>query len=95
MALKKEIEMNNGVIMNYHRVTSLNVITNVQNIIEVSSYPSEAKRIQEQIALTKGESYDVFVHTEIVGVEYDQEMTIKSAYDYLKTLPVYQGAEDV
>lgn len=48
MALKKEIELENGIILNYHRITSLNKITNITNIIEVSSYANEKQRQKEK-----------------------------------------------
>lgn len=48
MALKKEIELENGIILNYHRITSLNKITNISNIIEVNSYISESQREKEK-----------------------------------------------
>ena len=44
MALQKEVELDNGVIVNYHRITSLNKITNISNTIEVSSYTNENQR---------------------------------------------------
>ena len=44
MALNKKIELDSGVVVNYHRVVSVNKITNIQNIIEVASYTSEDKR---------------------------------------------------
>lgn len=47
MALKKEIELDNGVVLNYHRITSLNKITNISNNIEISSYTSESQRVKE------------------------------------------------
>ena len=47
MALLKEIELENGVKVSYHRITSVNAITNNNSIIEVSSYTSEAKRNEE------------------------------------------------
>lgn len=47
MALKKEIELENGVILNYHRITSFNKITNVVDIIEISSYISKSQRDKE------------------------------------------------
>ena len=49
MALKKEIELDNGVIVNYHRIVSLNKITNVGNIIEIASYVSKKKRDEEAL----------------------------------------------
>lgn len=48
MALQKEIELENGVVLNYHRITSLNKITNIANNIEVSSYTNEAQREKEK-----------------------------------------------
>lgn len=48
MALQKEIELENGVILNYHRITSLNKITNILNNIEVNSYISENQREKEK-----------------------------------------------
>ena len=48
MALQKEIELENGVVLNYHRITSLNKITNFSNNIEVSSYTSVNQRNKEK-----------------------------------------------
>lgn len=48
MALQKEIELENGVVLNYHRITSLNKITNINNTIEISSYTSKTQRTKEQ-----------------------------------------------
>lgn len=49
MALQKQIELENGVILNYHRITSLNKITNISNTIEVSSYTNEKQREKEKM----------------------------------------------
>lgn len=48
MALQKEIKLENGVILNYHRISSLNKITNIVNNIEVSSYTSKEQREKER-----------------------------------------------
>ena len=48
MGLKKEIELNNGVVLNYHRIVSLNKITNITNTIEVNSYISASQREKEK-----------------------------------------------
>lgn len=48
MALIKEIELENGITLNYHRIASLNKIINVNNNIEVNSYTSEAQRNKEK-----------------------------------------------
>ena len=95
MALSKRIALSNGVVTNYHRVVSVNAVTNIQNIIEVASYTSTAKRAAEQAAIDAGEKADVFISTSILSAPYDQSMTVVSAYEWIKTLPEYEGATDV
>lgn len=95
MALSKRIALPNGITVNYHRIVGVNTITNVQNIIEVASYTSKAKRAAEQVALAAGEPMDVFIHTSIISAPYDQTMDIDAAYAYVKALPDYDGATDV
>lgn len=96
MGLRKHITLPNGVQLNYHRVTSVNNITNVQTVIEVSGYTSQAKRREEATMISDPENNpaDVFIDTRFIAVDYDPEMTISKAYDYLKTLPEFEGAED-
>lgn len=48
MALFKKIELENGVIINYHRIASLDKITNISNTIEVCSYTNEFQREKER-----------------------------------------------
>lgn len=52
MALSKIIELDNGIPMSYHRISSLNIATNIQNVITVISYPSSEKRSEELDWLT-------------------------------------------
>lgn len=95
MALGKSIELSNGVVVKYHRITSLNIITNIHNVVEISSYTSEEKRQEELRARENRENADIYIHTTIMSVPYDQEATIESTYEYLKTLPIFDGSEDV
>ena len=95
MALYKEIEQSNGVITTYHRIVSMNVITNVQNTIEIASYTSQEKRQEEINAMEHGIGCNVYISTSFKNAEYNQDMTIKSTYDWLKTLPDFEGVEDV
>ena len=101
MGLKKHITLPNGVHLNYHRVVSVTVITNQQNIVEVASYTSNAKRQEEQEAYDQAREtgewpeMDVFINTQYFNAPYDQDMTVISAYDWLKTLPEFEGADDV
>ena len=98
MALRKEIELESGIVVTYHRITSINKITNVANIIEVSSYTTKSKREDERNYYNSEEenkAMDIFIETEYINKEYDENETIKDAYDYLKTLDKYKNSEDV
>ena len=101
MGLKKHITMPNGIQLDYHRVSGVTIITNVQNIIEVASYTSQAKRHEEQDALKEARETgqypetNVFIEAQMFNAPYDQDMTVISAYEWLKTLPEFEDAEDV
>lgn len=94
MALSKKIGLGNGVVVNYHRVVSVNVVTNVQNIIEVASYTSRSKREEEIEATANGSEMNVYIHTRYFSADYNQNMTVEGAYNYLKTLSEFEGASD-
>lgn len=95
MALSKQIELPSGVAVGYHRIVSMNVITNHVNLIEVASYTSAAKRAEEQAALAANAPMDVFIHTTFYEAPYDQGMTIEAAYKWVKALPEFEAAQDV
>lgn len=98
MALKKQIELPNGIITNYHRIVSINKITNSAIIIEVGSYISEEKR-QEEIDYYNStedvKAMNVFIDTTYLNKEYNETDTIQDLYDYLKTTDKFKDAEDV
>lgn len=94
MGLYKEIEKQNGVITKYHRIVSMNIITNIQNLIEVASYTSKEKREQEAIAIRDGIEHDVYIDTIYLSAPYEQDMTIERAYDWLKTNEMFEDAID-
>jgi hypothetical protein len=93
MALKKQIELENGVIVNYHRIVSINKITNSSIIVEVASYTSEAKR-QEEVEKT-GQAMNIFIETTYLNKDYNETDTIKDLYNYLKTTDKFADAEDI
>lgn len=101
MALKKQIELENGIILNYHRIVSISKITNNMTTIEVASYISETKRQGEIQALEqskeKGEAFNlnVFINTIYVNKDYVENETIKDLYEFLKTTDIFKDAEDV
>jgi hypothetical protein len=94
MALIKQIELENGIVVNYHRVVSVNNITNIASIIEVGSYTSKAKRQEEKEKIASHEPMDIFIGTEYISVPYNETLNVVGAYNYLKTLDKFAGAED-
>lgn len=97
MALQKEIELENGVILNYHRIVSINKITNDSTIIEVASYASKIQR-EKEIAYYESTAEDkqmnVFIDTTYINTEYDEGKSIQDLYDHLKTTEKFKDAED-
>lgn len=94
MALNKEIVLENGITVNYHRIVSVNNITNHVSVIEIASYTSAEKRQEEQTALANNQSMNVFISTEYLNKEYTPTLNVDTAYAYLKTLDKFSGAED-
>ena len=92
MALIKKVELENGVIVNYHRIVSINKITNKSIVLEVGSYTSEEKR-QEEIE-KDGQEMNIFIDTTYMSIDYDENKEIKDFYDYLKTTDKFKDAED-
>ena len=90
MAIIKEIELENGIKVNYHRVVSINKVTNSQNIIEVASYTNKQKR-KEEIEKT-GQETNIFIHTTYLNTAYDDSININNVYNYLKTLDLFKDA---
>ena len=90
MALYKEIRQNDGVTTNYHRILHLTQTVNRQNSIAVLSYvDADARSSEQESVLAQPYCKSVTYET-----NYDENMTIASAYEYLKTLSVFSGAED-
>lgn len=98
MALLKNIELENGIVTNYHRIVSLNSIVNNQNIIEVASYINQNKRKEEKEYYDsddENKSMNVFIDTRYYNTDYDENMSVKTAYNYLKSLDEFKDAENV
>ena len=95
MALSKTIELDSGVILNYHRIVTITKITNHSTVLEIAGYTSKAKREQEVEQFKNGDEITVYIDTNFMSVNYDEESTIKDWYDYLKTTDKYLNAEDI
>lgn len=85
MALSKEIKQDDGVVTTYHRILFIQITTNRQNSIAVMSYIDEESR-QTARPYCGAVTYET---------DYDETMTVEDAYNYLKTLPEFEGATDV
>lgn len=93
MAIEKQETMPNGVPLSYWRIVSLICVVNNQNVIEVAGYVNEGKRHEEQEADPEI-GCNVYVETRFFNVDYDPNMSVAKAYEYLKTLPEFADGED-
>lgn len=91
MALFKEVRQEDGVTTKYHRILFVQITTNRQNSIAVMSYVDDTSRTYEQ----SGEMMYPYRQTVTYETEYSPNMTIETAYEYLKTLPEFEGATDI
>lgn len=91
MALYKSIRQDDGVTTTYHRILYLQLTTNRQNSIVVVSYVDHDSRADEKESILS-QPYQKCITYE---TDYSPSMTIETAYEYLKTLPVFEGATDI
>lgn len=91
MALYKEIRQDDGVTTKYHRILFIQQTTNRQNSIAVLSYvDNESRENEKENVMAQPYQKSVTYET-----KYDPAMTIETAYAFLKTLPLFEGAADV
>ena len=89
MALQKAIKQEDGVTTSYHRVLFIQSMVNSHVSIAVVSYVDNEARGWE-----KGGDATPYRKSITYETDYDEGMTIEKAYNYLKTLPEFEGAED-
>ena len=94
MAIKKTIILSNGVPMDYHRIAEINNIVNRGTFLRIRSYVNEEQRLKEKNKEIRY-SDDIYVIEDYVSMEYNDKLTIKEAYDFLKTTDKYKGSEDI
>ena len=98
MALQKKIELENGIIVNYHRIVSVNKITNHSTLIEVASYTSKEKRQEEKDyyeSENENKTMNVFIETNYIEKEYNENDTIKDCYEYIKNVAPFIDSTDI
>lgn len=91
MALYKEIRQDDGVITSYHRVLYVQNMINSHCSIAVVSYVDDTARVNERENII-AQPYQKAVTYETGYVEF---MTPEKAYEYLKSLPQFEGAENI
>ena len=91
MALYKPIRQDDGVTTNYHRILYIHNTINKQCSIAVASYVDEVARTDEQMNVID-QPYKKAVTYE---TNYDETMTPEKAYEYLKSLPQFDGATNI
>ena len=96
MALNKKIILDNGITMNYHRVVSVNNVVNHTSIIDVASYVNEEQREKEKEWHKNfgKEDLNVYIVNKVYSIEYDENLNVVNAYEYLKTLDEFIDAEN-
>lgn len=95
MALKKPVLMGNGLTLGYHRIAMVKIDTNQQVSVLRYSYVNEDARRLEGTLDENGETYNPYIDYEYLSLPYSDDMNVTNAYAYLKTLPMFEGAEDV
>lgn len=90
MALYKAIRQDDGVTTSYHRILYVTHTVNRQNSIAVLSYVDDAAREME-LGKAETQPYQKAITYE---TDYDENMTVENAYDFLKTLAQFEGAID-
>ena len=102
MAIKISVTADNGVVTEYHRIALLSIDVNNQNTILVHSYLNEdGRQIEKDYAnglyndVEQGMMHFPYVDATYFNLDYDGTMSIKEAYAYIKTLPQFEGAEDI
>lgn len=102
MAIKIKVTADNGIVTEYHRIAMVKIDVNQQTTILVHSYLSEdARQIEKNYAnglydnVEFGMMHFPYVDAQYISFDYSPTMTVSGAYDYLKTLPAFEGAEDV
>ena len=94
MALNKSIILDNGITVNYHRIVSVNNITNKSSIIEIASYTSKEKRNQEKEKIENGEPMNIYTNTQYLNIGYVKDLNVDSAYERIKAMDMFNGSTD-
>ena len=87
MALRKEILFPNGILVNHHKIRTLHIVKDLDVFITVASYAGGS------VVPVYEETYN-FSWQEFAPY-YDHDTIMFGAYNLLKGIPMFAGAEDV
>ena len=90
MALQKTIRQDDGVATSYHRILLIQQTVNHHSSVVVMSYVDRQSREDEAAGTALP-----YRQCKTFEMPYDEGMTPSKAYDVLKELPEFEGAEDV
>ena len=105
MALKKLIEFENGTVAEYHKITYISVVPHEEEVDDIKEITiPKGYRITLILASFSNQTIrekdvELFIDSneyqyEVVYDDFNSADLFKQAYDYLKTLPQFEGAED-
>lgn len=97
MALYKEVELDNGIKLTYHRIRNINIETNMANWVEITSYIDKEARLKEISSYADGDEgfqWNGYTETSMLEMPYDQTMTVDSCYTNLKRMEKFSGCKD-
>lgn len=89
MALYKEIRQDDGVVTNYHRILYIMQTLNRRISVAVLSYVDNGSRA------TENANTEPYKKAATYEFEYEENVTAERAYNLIKSLPQFEGAEDV
>lgn len=92
MAISKKKVWPNGITTMYHHIPMVTIEANQRVTILVHSYISENSRLIDKDADIDyaPQHYEYEYYT----LDVDNDMTLEKAYEWLKSQPEFEGAED-
>lgn len=91
MALHKAIKQDDGVTTSYHRILFVQNTINQYTSIAVLSYVDAEARNFEKSSIAAWP----YRQSATYQTKYVSDMTVEDAYKFLKTLPIFENAEDI
>ncbi len=91
MALTKKIELSNGIVCNYHRISIIHIIPEKDVFLKIASYLTEEARRKSPVPVHEDE---INFSWEEISDAYKNDTLLKKFYELLKKLPLFDNAED-